>query len=112
MASDEQSFPTAIVPTRPGGFIAHYDALAEQYGDPALTLFTLQRDGDSDMRFKAAAELMQYRHPKLRAETVTHKGAAGAGQVNIQINIGGASTASPLTPPALRADPEMEDLLA
>lgn len=118
---EQENYPTAIIPTRPEGIARRYDALARQFRDPLVTLFTLQDEEDPELRFKAAAELLPYRYPKLRAQEVTHKGdAGGAGGVNIQINFQtpGASPTSAAAPgptvevKAVHPDKSVEDLLA
>lgn len=111
--ADEQNFPTAIVPNRPGTAVERYDRLAEQFGDPMTTLFVMQSttigSADENVRLQAAKELLPYRYPKLRASETTIN-AQGAGQVNIQINIGGgplppARPALDTPPPAVEVDP-------
>lgn len=97
VASDEQSYPTAIVPAKPGSSIERYERYAKTFGDPMAKLFLLQNCGDIEYEFKAAAELMPYRYPKLKVSEVRHSGAPAA--VNIQINMGGP----PAPPPAPRA---------
>ncbi len=101
MADD--TFPTAIVPARPNlSTREKFDTLARRLGDPMARLFlltqatvdTVNEDGtvtarpDTEMQFRAAAELMPYRYPKLKASEVTHTGSGAPGGVNIQINIG------------------------
>lgn len=104
--ADDTSFPTAIVPARPGSTAERWDSLARAYGDPMAKLFLLAATGTTeDTQRMAAAELLPYRFPKLRAqETVIN--AQGAGQVNVQINIGGA----PPPPPALPAPADVDPL--
>lgn len=115
--ADEQNFPTAIVPTQPGTVVQRFDRLARTFGDPMAKLFMLQRatrreyDRDSqlvevpdtEMQFRAAAELMPYRYPKLKVAEVRHSGAGGAG-VNIQINF-----AAPAPPPTVDVTPTTEE---
>ena len=95
--TDDTSFPTAIVPSRPGlSTRERFDTLARRLGDPMVRLFLLQHatvpgpEGkevpDTDMQFKAAAELMPYRYPKLKVSDVHHTGAAPGGTLNVQIN--------------------------
>lgn len=99
MTPDSKNFPTAIVPNRSYGSTREkFDTLARRLGDPMARLFLLQEakkvdiDGverpDTEMQFKAAAELMPYRYPKLKVAEVHHTGAGGAGLFNIQINLG------------------------
>jgi hypothetical protein len=110
--ADEQNFPTAIVPTRPGTAIERYDRLAEQFGDPMMTLFVMQSpqlgSENEEVRLRAASELLPYRYPKLRSSEM-NVNAQGAGQVNIQINIGGPppprTLAAPAAPSAVEVDP-------
>jgi hypothetical protein len=107
---DEQNYPTAIVPTRPGPAHERFDRLAEQFGDPMTTLFITQSplvgSKDEELRVRAAAELMPYRYAKLRTSEL-NVNAQGAGNVNIQINIGAAPPPPPppALPPAARAQP-------
>jgi len=91
--TDDSSFPTSIVPTRPVPLAERWDTLARRIKDPVVTLFTMLESSDAEMRFKAAAELMPYRYPKLKASEVNFTGAGGGGPaVNIQINLGGPKT--------------------
>jgi hypothetical protein len=100
--TDDTSFPTAIVPARPFASVRErFDTLARRLGDPMARLFLLQNatttyvldDGssverpDQEMQFRAAAELMPYRYPKLKVSDVNHTGATPGGTLNIQINI-------------------------
>lgn len=96
------TLPTAILPTRPLATARErFDTLARRFGDPMTRLFLLQHstipgvaaDGspverpDTEMQFKAAAELMPYRYPKLKVSDVNHSGAPPGGTLNVQINI-------------------------
>lgn len=93
--ADEQDFPTAIVPTRPGTAVERYDDFAAQFGDPMATLFVVQATSPfEENRIRAASELLPYRYPKLKVSEVRFGGAA-PGAVNIQINIGSPSAADP-----------------
>jgi hypothetical protein len=91
--ADDQNFPTAIVPARPGTAIERYDRLAHVYGDPMETLMQMQSpvlgSDDEEVRLRAAAELLPYRHPKLKVSEVRHSGdGAPGGGMTININIG------------------------
>lgn len=88
MTPDSEHFPTAIVPTRPAPTSEKWDTLARRIADPMTTLFCLLQSQDPDTRFKAAAELMPYRHRKLRPADPEGAGGAGGPTVNIQINVG------------------------
>lgn len=55
--------PTAIIP-RTGSFNRRYDAWAEQLADPLEVLFRNLLHGDPDVRYKAAALLLDHRHAK------------------------------------------------
>lgn len=105
------TLPTAILPTRPLATARErFDTLARRFGDPMARLFMLQHaeithvleDGtevsrpDTEMQFKAAAELMPYRYPKLKVSDVNHSGTAPGGTLNVQINIS--------SPPACREE--------
>ncbi len=95
---DEQNFPTAIVPTRPGGISERWDQLARRFGDPLAKLFLIQATTyDEDRAIRAAAELLPYRYPKLKVSETRLSAADGAGGVSVTINIG-----QPLDP-AMRA---------
>jgi len=86
--TDDTSFPTAIVPARPFASVRErFDTLARRLGDPMARLFLLQNAPDQEMQFRAAAELMPYRYPKLKVSDVNHTGAVPGGTLNIQINI-------------------------
>jgi hypothetical protein len=105
--SDESQFPTAIVPARPlSSTQEKFDKLAQRFGDPMAKLFVLQQCGNPDLEFKAAAELLPYRHPRLKQSELAVN-AQGAGQVNIQINIGGPPPApsAAAEPVAVTPDP-------
>ncbi|HEY6009734.1 MAG TPA: hypothetical protein VIU40_15520, partial [Geobacteraceae bacterium] len=57
--ADEQDFPTAIVPTRPGTAVERYDDFAAQFGDPMATLFVVQATSPfEENRIRAASELL------------------------------------------------------
>jgi hypothetical protein len=101
--TDDTSFPTAILPSRPGlSTRERFDTLARRLGDPMVRLFLLQHATvpgpvdpttgevkevpDTEMQFKAAAELMPYRYPKLKVSDIHHSGAAPGGTLNVQIN--------------------------
>lgn len=111
----DDSFPTAILPARAKGHVPlaeRFDALARRIGDPLTTLFlSLQAtrvvtvsEGqavevpDQEMRFRAAAELMPYRYPKLKASEVHFTGQGGGPTVNIQINVEAPTQVSAVTP--------------
>lgn len=98
--SDEQNFPTAIVPTRSGSQHERFDTLARRLGDPMARLFLIAASSPSEeMQFRASAELMPYRYPKLRVQETRLSADTGAGGgMSITINIGG-----PPADPALRA---------
>jgi hypothetical protein len=95
MTRDSEDFPVAIIPTRPAGLEPlkdRFDKLARRIADPLVTLFTLQLSSDPDLQFKAAAELMPYRHRKLKPqEDPSDRGATGQ-QVNVQINFSDGSS--------------------
>jgi hypothetical protein len=102
--TDDTSFPTTLVPVRPVPLAERWDTLARRIKDPVVTLFTALESPDPEMRFKAAAELMPYRYPKLKASEVNFTGAGGGGPaVAIQINIASPATdrvqVSSVTPP-------------
>lgn len=104
MTPDSEDFPTAIVPTRLAPTIDKWDTLARRIADPMTTLFCLLNSVAPDVRFKAAAELMPYRHRKLRP--ADPEGAGGTGQqVNIQINIGSGDQVSQVTAVIPQVDP-------
>lgn len=86
MTPDSKDFPTAITPTRPGPLGERFDRLARVFGDPLVTLFTLQQAPDPDLRFKAAAELMPYRHRRLKPQEDPADRTAATAQVLVQIN--------------------------
>lgn len=89
MTADSEDFPKAIIPHRPAPTQERYDTLARRIADPMVTLFLLQQpEYPPDLRFKAAAELMPYRHRKLRPHDPDSSGAATGQQVNVQIIIG------------------------
>jgi hypothetical protein len=95
--ADDTDFPTAIVPYRPGAVAERFDQLARRFGDPLTKLFILAAAGTTeDTQRMAASELLPYRYPRLRASEM-NVNAQGAGQVNIQINIG--------APPPTEVDP-------
>lgn len=113
--TDLANFPRAPTGLRPTlSTREKFDTLARRLGDPMARLFlltnatidTIDEKGsvvsrpDTEMQFRAAAELMPYRYPKLKASEVNHTGAVGAGVLNIQINIGSApqATAIPSSP--------------
>jgi hypothetical protein len=56
--------PTAIIVPRTGGFNKRYDLWAESLVDPLEVMFRLALDSDPDVRFKAAATLLEHRHAK------------------------------------------------
>lgn len=96
MTPDPADFPTAIVPIRAAPTSEKWDTLARRIADPMTTLFCLLQSTDPDLRFKAAAELMPYRHRKLRP--ADPEGGGGTGQqVNVQINIGSTDQVSQVT---------------
>ena len=121
MTPDSEDFPRAIIPSRPAQTREKFDTLARRIADPMVTLFlsmkatttaiaadgTVKEVPDQEMRFKAAAELMPYRYPKLKTTDVNHSGLppGAGGAVNIQINIGSptsekvVSVASSVIPP-------------
>lgn len=85
--TDDTSFPTAIVPSRPGALRERWDTLARRIGDPLTTLFVeAATNPDSKQRIQAASELLPYRYPRLKMSEVNHTGGGGPA-VNIQINI-------------------------
>ena len=100
--TDDTCLPTAIVPARPLATARErFDTLARRFGDPMVRLFLLQHATvpgadpvtgapverpDTEMQFKAAAELMPYRYPKLKVSDVNHSGAPPGGTLNVQIN--------------------------
>jgi hypothetical protein len=113
MASDELSFPTAIVPTRPGAPVERFKNYTRAFGDPMGVLFremaTATKDiftvdggtktvPDREVRRECAKELMPYGYPKLRASEVTL--AAPGGAIQININIG-----KPAEPPTIDVTP-------
>lgn len=88
MTPDSQDFPVAIIPSRPTPTAQKWDTLARRIADPMVTLFLALQSPSEEMRFKAAAELMPYRHRRLRPSD-PDGGPGGTGtQVNVQINIG------------------------
>jgi hypothetical protein len=137
---DALSFPTAIVPTRPGGTaIDRARKYMRAFGDPMGVLFTDMKtatrevtvygqDGsvtkleepDREVRRECAKELMPYIYPKLRASEVSLGAAGGgAGGVSITINIGGpmptqdpVAAAVDVTPAAEATPSPEEDPLA
>ena len=113
--ADEHHFPTAIVPAQPGSVAQRFDRLARAFGDPMAKLFLLQSakarhpltgeatdNPDLDMQFKAAAELMPYRYPKLKIQENRGDAGGGGGGVVIQINLGGEA------PPTIDVTPQPE----
>jgi hypothetical protein len=86
--ADEQNFPTAIVPTRPGGVEKRWDDMARRFGDPMARLFFLANNSlNEDTQARCASELMPYRYPKLRVQEL-RAGEGGAGAVSVTINFG------------------------
>ena len=120
--SSLSTLPTATLPTRPLATARErFDTLARRFGDPMTRLFMLQHatvpgiavDGspverpDTEMQFKAAAELMPYRYPKLKVSDVNHSGAAPGGTLNVQINFG----AAPQVQSVPSSPPQSQDIL-
>lgn len=121
---DALSFPTAIVPTRPGGSaVERARKYMRAFGDPMGVLFTDMKTAtrtefdhttneavevpDREVRRECAKELMPYIYPKLRASEVSlGAGGAGGGAVSITINIGPApaAAAAPQDPVAQAID--------
>jgi hypothetical protein len=86
MTPDSQDFPRAIVPNKPGSTIERFDRLCRVFGDPLVTMFSCLQSQDPETRFKAAAELLPYRHRKLKpSEDPADRGATTA-PVLVQIN--------------------------
>ena len=88
----DDPFPTAIIPVRPQPLSERFDTMARRIKDPVVTLFTLMESADPEMQFKAAAELMPYRYPKLKASEVNFTGGGGGPTVNVQINFSSPKT--------------------
>jgi hypothetical protein len=94
--ADDQTFPTAIIPTRPVGIECRYDALAEQFGDPVVKMFRLANGAEDErVQLQAASELMSYRYTKPKAAPDIAISTGGGGLV---INIG-----APPADPAMQA---------
>jgi hypothetical protein len=63
--ADQDDFPTAIIPTRPGSFERRYDDLAKELGDPLKKMFLLQASAEKEeTQLAAAAKLVERRYPK------------------------------------------------
>ena len=64
-----------------------FDALCQLYGDPLAGLFALAYGTqDEEVRLRALAELLPYRHPRLKQVEHTGDGRTGP-QVVMQINM-------------------------
>lgn len=101
---DADAFPTAIVPTRPEPVFVRFDKLARQFGDPMAKLFSIQSCGDAELEFRAAAELMPYRYPRLKSSETVLRAGDGEGGVNIVINFGTPQ------PPTIDVTPAVDPL--
>ena len=70
----------------PRTFAMKFDALCQLYGDPLAGLFALAYSTqDEEVRLRALAELLPYRHPRLKQ--VEHTGDSRGPQVVMQINM-------------------------
>jgi hypothetical protein len=123
VADDALSFPTAIVPTRPGGSaVDRARKYMRAFGDPMGVLFTDMKTAtrevydttsgekievpDREVRRECAKELMPYIYPKLRASEVNLGAAGGAGGgVSVTINIGGPPALVDPVPAAIDVTP-------
>ena len=95
MTRDSEDFPVAIIPAKPQGLEPlrdRFDKLARRIADPLTTLFLLQLSPDPDLQFKAAAELMPYRHRKLKPKEDPEDRGGPSSQVNVQINFSDGSS--------------------
>jgi len=71
----------------PRTFAMKFDALCALYGDPLAGLFALAYStSDEEVRLRALAELLPYRHPRLKQVEHTGDGRNGP-QVVMQINM-------------------------
>jgi hypothetical protein len=71
----------------PRTFAMKFDALCTLYGDPLAGLFALAYGTqDEELRLRALAELLPYRHPRLKQVEHTGDGRTGP-QVVMQINM-------------------------
>jgi hypothetical protein len=111
MTRDPEDFPVAIIPTRPAGIEPlkdRWDTLARRIGDPLVTLFLLQApDQPPDLRFKAAAELLPYRHRKLKPHEDPADPTART-QVNVQINLSPSSAVVSLPSSVISSDSPLD----
>jgi len=72
---------------QPRTFAMKFDALCALYGDPLAGLFALAYStSDEEVRLRALAELLPYRHPRLKQVEHTGDGRNGP-QVVMQINM-------------------------
>jgi hypothetical protein len=92
--ADQDDFPTAIIPTRPGSFERRYDDLARELGDPLKKMFLLQAGAEKEeTQLAAASKLVERRYPKPAAPPFAIQANEGSSLV---INFGSAPL--PLTP--------------
>jgi hypothetical protein len=92
--ADQDDFPTAIIPTRPGSFERRYDDLAKELGDPLKKMFLLQASAEKEeTQLAAASKLVERRYPKPAAPPFAIQANEGSSLV---INFGSAPL--PLTP--------------
>jgi hypothetical protein len=72
---------------QPRTFQMKFDALCQMYGDPLAGLFALAYGTqDEELRLRALAELLPYRHPRLKQVEHTGDGRSGP-SVIMQINM-------------------------
>jgi len=72
---------------QPRTFQMKFDALCTLYGDPLAGLFALAySSNDEELRLRALAELLPYRHPRLKQVEHTGDGRSGP-SVIMQINM-------------------------
>jgi hypothetical protein len=92
MTPDSEHFPTAILPSKPGPLAERWDRLARVLGDPLVVLFEMcGPNTPPDLRFKAAAELLPYRHRRLKPQEDPTDLARATQNVLVQINFDNSS---------------------